>query len=124
MNHKAVIRIFALWLCVVRILNARDINPVLLSTVRPPTGGATMDVAVSSNFVFAAEGEKGLLILDVSNPSNPQQVGSVDTPGLATAVVVSGDIALIADGMAGLQIIDVSNRTAPRIVSEYDTPGE
>jgi hypothetical protein len=128
MSKKALLLALALSLYVAQSLQARDVNPVLLSTYPPPLGGTTTDVAVSGNFVYACEGEKGLIILDVTNPSNPQLVGTAETPGFASAVVVSENLAFVADGSTGLTIIDVSqSNTSPRpipfIIGSYDTPG-
>jgi hypothetical protein len=41
----------------------------------------------------------GLRVIDVSNPSNPREVGFFDTPGYAYGVYVSGNYAYVADGM-------------------------
>jgi hypothetical protein len=123
MNQKAFRRALALSLCLVQLLQARDVNPVLLSTYPPPSGGITTDVAVSGDFVFACQGEKGLTILDISNPSAPQFVGSVDTPGFASSVVIANNLAFVADGTAGLTLVDILNPAAPAIVGVYDTPG-
>jgi hypothetical protein len=121
--NKAVARTIALAICMVQLLHARDVNPVLLSTYPPPAGGTTTDIAVSGNFVYACEGEKGLTILDITNPSAPQFVSSVETPGFASAVVISNNLAFVADGTAGLTLVDVSNPAAPSIVGAYDTQG-
>jgi hypothetical protein len=61
---------------------------------------------------YVADGERGLQIIDVSNPSAPVRRGGYDTSGNALDVCVSGDLAYVADGY-GLQIIDVSNPAAP-----------
>jgi hypothetical protein len=52
-----------------------------------------------------------------------QIVGSVDTPGWASAVVVDAGYAYIADRAAGLTIVDVSDPTDPQVVTTVDTPG-
>jgi hypothetical protein len=43
-------------------------------------------------------GYAGLRVIDVSNPSNPREVGYFDTPGYAQGVYVSGNYAYVADG--------------------------
>jgi len=52
-----------------------------------------------------------------------QIVGSVDTPGWASAVVVDAGYAYIADASSGLTIVDVSDPTDPQVVTTVDTPG-
>jgi hypothetical protein len=61
-------------------------------------------------------------VIDVSNPSNPREVGYFDTPVVARGVYVSGNYAYVADGYLGLRVIDVSNPSNPREVGYFDTP--
>ena len=62
-------------------------------------------------------------MVDISNPTNPTQVGLYNTSGEARGVHVSGNIAYIADGEAGLQVVDVSNPISLSKISAYNTPG-
>jgi hypothetical protein len=63
-------------------------------------------------------------VIDISEPTSPQIVGSVDTPGYAHSVVVSGIYAYVADEFVGLQVIDISEPTSPQIVGSVDTPDD
>jgi len=63
-----------------------------------------------------ADGSSGLQVIDVSNPSSPVLIGSVDTPGFARGVTVTGDTAYVADWSNGLQVIDVSNPSSPVLI--------
>jgi hypothetical protein len=60
------------------------------------TGGAIYDVFVKDNYAYCAS-VSGLLIFNVSNPSNPQLVGKLFLPGVAQGVYVSGNYAYVAD---------------------------
>jgi hypothetical protein len=82
-----------------------------------------MDVAVSGNFVYVADGSAGLQVIDVSNPTNCVRVGGYDTGGDAMDVALSGNLAYVADGFAGLQVFDVRNPTNCVRVGGYDTSG-
>ena len=62
------------------------------------------------------------MIVDVSDPANPQYTGLVNTPGDAMDIAVSGDYVYVADGEAGLQIIKLS--PSPHIEVTVDTPGD
>ena len=64
-------------------------------------------VYVSGKYAYVADDFNGLVIVDVSNPSNPSYVGSYDTAGNANGVYVSGKYAYVADGTNGLVIVDV-----------------
>ena len=81
-------------------------------------------VAVSGNRAYMGMGTS-LLILDISQPSNPRQLGQVVLPDIygVQGVAVSGNYAYVADYDAGLQIIDVSNPSAPVCVGGYNTSG-
>ena len=74
-----------------------------------------LDVAVMENTAYLLCGDEprsaGLRIADVSSPSEPTLVGSLDTPG--TAITVEGSIVYIAGGLAGLRLVDVTNPAAP-----------
>ena len=86
------------------------------------TGGPVWDVFVQDNYAYVcADGV--LLILDVSVPSNPKNVGTVALPDMALGVYVQGGLAYVADGSSGLRIIDVSVPSSPSEVGFYDTPG-
>ncbi len=71
------------------------------------------DIKVVGSLAFVPRADAGLLILDVSDPKAPSQVGSYQTPGTADAVDVIGDLAFVADNDGGLHILDVSNPATP-----------
>jgi len=70
-------------------------------------------------------------VVDISNPTNPTQVGSVGVflyPGETNGVYVSGNYAYVAgvrygvSGYAGgVQVVDISNPSAPTNVKHYTT---
>ncbi|MCK4249879.1 T9SS type A sorting domain-containing protein [candidate division WOR-3 bacterium] len=60
-----------------------------------------------------------LLILDVSNPANPQPIGSFPTPCYSMANAVDGNYVYIANHLGGLRIISISNPEMPEQISEY-----
>lgn len=85
-----------------------------------------VDVAVKDIYAYLvdANGNGGLHIIDISDPANPEVVGSFDTPGNSSGVAVNGDFAYVADGDDGLQIIDVSDPSSPVDAGYYETGGE
>ncbi|MFQ5906824.1 MAG: T9SS type A sorting domain-containing protein, partial [bacterium] len=73
---------------------------------------------------YIADGASGLRMIDISESTNPHEVGYYDTPGYAQSVHVSGSYAYVADGWCGLRIISVSGDPVfAREVGHYDTPG-
>jgi hypothetical protein len=62
-------------------------------------------VAVAGSYAYVADGYSGLRVIDVSDPTDPQERGYYDTPGRAEGVAVCGSYAYVADVGAGLQVI-------------------
>lgn len=60
-----------------------------------------------------ADGWNGLLVIDISDPSSPEQIGHYDTDGYACGVTVKGNYAYVADHWDGLVVIDVSDPVNP-----------
>ena len=81
------------------------------------------DVALAGDYAYLACSNAGLLIIDVSNPQSPYEVGHYNTPGPAYGVAVVGSYAYVADQDSGLRIIDVSNPQSPFEAGYCDTPG-
>ncbi len=75
------------------------------------------------NFVIDYYGiirERGLVILDISEPSSPEEVGACETPRRARKITVVGDCAYLA-AQDRLIIIDVSNPANPSEMGFYET---
>ena len=65
-----------------------------------------------------------LWVLDVSDPTDPTQLGiCYDIPSAPFGITVSGETAYLSVGKNGLVAIDVSDPSDMTIVGEYDTPG-
>jgi hypothetical protein len=72
------------------------------------------DVQVVGNRAYHAAGAAGLLILDVTDPNNPVQLGVYHDPaGEALAVAVQGDYAFVAFGARELQIVNIADPANP-----------
>jgi Ca2+-binding RTX toxin-like protein len=75
------------------------------------------DLQVVDNIVYVANGNSGLQIIDVSDPTNPTFKGHYDTSGTAVDVWIENNYAYVADGNSGLQIIDLFAEIAPTNLS-------
>jgi subtilase family serine protease/flagellar hook assembly protein FlgD len=83
---------------------------------------------VAGNRLYLVHGIKGISIWDISQPDNPQRLGSLDTPGVARSVAVSGNYAFVSEGRwfdpgaekGYLRVVDVSNPANPQIVASVD----
>lgn len=78
-------------------------------------------LAVSGNYVYAAQGSYGLRVVNISNPGSP--VGGVnrDTSAHAYGVAVAGGHVYLADSTNGLRIYGISSPAAPNEIYVYDT---
>ena len=104
------------------VLNISDIKqPVMVSQLYLGGGFA---LAVSGRTAFVASGDKGLNIIDVTDPKTPVLEATLDTEGEARDVALAGLYAFVADGPAGLLIVDIGNPSAPKIVGKWDSAGE
>lgn len=85
--------------------------------------GYSLDVRASGDLAYLVVGTKGLLIVDVSDPAHPVEVGSNSTRGYAQSVAVSGNYAYVANRGDGLTILNVSDPMRPVETGRLDTPG-
>lgn len=80
-------------------------------------------VAVANGYAYVAEYDHGLRVVDISDPTHPQEVGFYDTPGEAHGVALAGEYAHVADFEQGVRVVNIADPTRPVEVSAYDTPG-
>ena len=97
-------------------------NPTVIGQTAPLPDLIT-DLAIAGRYAYVADGDSGLRIVDITDPTAPNEVSAYDTPGFASGVAVAGRYAYIADGGSGLRIVDIVNPAAPHEVGAYDTPG-
>ncbi|KAF5415555.1 MAG: hypothetical protein C5S48_05430 [Candidatus Methanogaster sp.] len=95
---------------------------VVNATLEGHFGGTTYAVAVSGDYAYIGQGQD-FVVLDVSSPNSPVELGRVVTPDLVWGVAVSGDYAYVADDYNGLVIVDVSDKEYPSLAGSYDTAG-
>ena len=100
----------------------------------PDENNEDVHIDVDGNYAYIAVGEPtflgidresdnpGLRIVDVSDPTNPTQVGTYDSVTQARSVHKVGDYAYLAAREGGLHIIDVTNPYEPTFVEKWD-PG-
>ena len=72
-------------------------------------GGGCEAVAVSGDRAYLQVGPR-LIVLDISDPSNPAELGKTPAlPDFLVAVAVSGSYAYVVDWSGSLHVIDVSH---------------
>jgi hypothetical protein len=89
--------------------------------------GASVDVTLSGDFIYLADGAAGMqvLFLENSTTQNPEisAIAGVDTLGEANQAAVVGQTIYMADGSGGLSVISMVNPAQPVILGTEDTPG-
>ena len=76
-----------------------------------------------ANYLYVANGEDGLQIIDISNINRPKIVGNY-TSGWAEDVAIEGNYAYVAcNGGGALNIVDISNKSAPKLIAKYADAG-
>ncbi len=72
-----------------------------------------------STIAYLAVGSGGLLIYDVSNPSNPKLIGEYSDGDAITRVIVVKKYAFVTGGDFGLKILDISTAKKPKKVMDF-----
>jgi hypothetical protein len=80
-----------------------------------------MQVSVSGATAFIADGDGGLVIADVSDPTAPTVVSTFRRDTAVIDVAASGSVAYFVDEQ-GLVILDAADPAPPSVVSTYPAP--
>lgn len=99
-------------------------HPVEVGSYSPSPAVPLLDLDVLGGYAFLAADRSGLLIVDLSIPASPTEVGRFVTAGKATGVDADSSLAyVVAEAQwnsgvgdfvgGGLTIVDISDKTAP-----------
>lgn len=98
------------------IVDVSDLdNPIVVSTDDTVTA---LTVADNETHIFVGD-YGGLRIIDVGDPTLPQEVGFYSTDKSVRAVDVVGTTVYMGDAFNGLKILDVSDPTTPTEIGFY-----
>ena len=113
MKHATVVGLSLLFcLLLPGFLLAQDSLNVQLIGFYLSSGTAT-DVVVSDRIAYLADWEQGVALVDVSDPTAPEELAVVPTTGEADDADVYGSLMAIADRTRGLVLVDVSDPENP-----------
>jgi hypothetical protein len=92
-----------------------------------PTSREARNVFILEDMAYLANAEDGLIILDVSDPSNPREAGSYPLENTQSVLVVNKIAYVIEQGQVQdgralsdkLVLIDVETPSIPRMLGEY-----
>ena len=85
--------------------------------------GRAEGVVVAGHHAYVSSGAT-LRIIDVSDPSQPAEVGTFTVPDRIHDFDVTGERVYVAGGLAGLHILDVSDPATPGLLATHQTPGQ
>ena len=78
-------------------------------------------MASSGTHAYVADGFAGLQVVDITNPADPQPVGSWGRPEVARGVAISGPYAYLAGGVDGLVVLPLQcEQGTPIYLAEDD----
>jgi hypothetical protein len=107
------------------IINCSDLtNPIVLTHY---DGGYTWDIQLRGNIAFIVNGwnnlgNPGLMILNVSNPSDPVLISNYQTDFDVTDLELEDDRGYMVSYDYGLKILDISNYSNPLELGHYLGP--
>lgn len=82
--------------------------------------GSKKGMAIQGSYIYMANSENGLQVIDISDLENPRIISTLGITGQAADVAVSGDIAVVV-GDQGHHIIDISDPFHPSLISYSDS---
>jgi hypothetical protein len=85
--------------------------------------GEAYGILIDGNYLYLADYNQGLRVMNILSPSNMVEVGFYNTLGRAMRVVKDGIYCYVADDNRGLVIIDVTTPSTPTFTGRYETAG-
>lgn len=114
---------------ILNILN--PLNPIYMGNFYSPQASPGKVFIIGSYAYLAAEYgvDAGLLIINISDPSNPTLSGIYETRGCARDVYVQDGYAYVAESWVygwteGMEVVNVNDPTNPTVAAEFRAPGD
>jgi hypothetical protein len=109
---------------VLQIINIADpAKPGLLGTY-PAQGGIGLMVACLQDIVYFSGSDKGLDVVDVSDPTTPVMEMTVPRTQGAKDTQIAGDFMYLACVGNGVRILDFADPLLPRTIASFNDGGE
>ncbi len=74
---------------------------------------------VAGNYLYLANGDRGLEIIDISDPTHPREVALQPLKGFSHQVRLQRGHAFVASGFGGMHVVDVRRPRQPRLVATW-----
>jgi len=78
------------------------------------------DISLSGSYAYTTTRTSGLVVFDISDPSNPGIAASLNLPLLSHhyGLDISGHYCYVANGYYGLKVVDISNPLLPYVAGQ------
>lgn len=111
------------------VLDFSDPNNLQLQGTIEDANWYLTDIAVNDTIAFCPSQRLGMVIIDISDLTNPKQIGVYDTPGFANGVAIRDEVLYVADGNfpseeRGLRVFDISQPANLQQISFLPTSGD
>lgn len=100
----------------VRIINKSDMSEAGFF----PIVDNVHDLCVDSDYIYAAAGDTGVVIIDYSNPAAPTQAGIYDPSYSVISVTIDGDNLFYGSASGTIECLDVSDPSAIAVSGYVD----
>jgi len=92
------------------LLDIRDIeNPVKVGSIQDQNSTQyNYNVGFYRQYALLPDDTNGVMIVDLSEMTNPVCLAWIDTPGIPVSVKIDGDTAYVMDGVGGIVILDLA----------------
>ena len=88
-----------------------------------PDGTQTRAIDVDGQYAYLADSLKGFVVVDISDPTDPQQRYVNNFANTEVDVAISGSYAYVITSGEGVQPLDVANPAQPEVLEFFATPG-
>ena len=114
----------------VQIIDVADpLNPAYVKTIQTPGIANSSTLSQDEQYLFVADSDNGVVIIDISDVNDSTIISTVDTDGRANKIyefndrlyVANGAITQDGDGTSGIVEIDISNPSAPKVLDTFKT---
>ena len=85
------------------------------------TSGYAQDVLIKDNLAYIAQGEGGLMIIDIADPENPEIVSltTEGARGYSTKIAMKDSAVYLAAGTSDINVINVSDPNEPLVLPTH-----
>ena len=94
-----------------------DVSGGYKVVTRFPGFGYASDLVKKDNLLYIAQGEGGLLIIDVADIHNPEVISitTEDVRGYSSRIAMKDSVVYLAAGTFGVNVVDVSDPALPEV---------